>query len=133
MSYGRKDYFWGVAPEKSVFGELQTPYNEDGSNSIASLGRASLLSGSVSAGYIFQVTGLQVNCGLPGLNLLELEVNSTVEFTTYFDTTFGISFPEGGTLVMEPGDGFNFFVTNNDSISVKFYGLLYGFMQQTIV
>jgi len=31
MSYGRKDYFWGVAPEKSVFGELQTPFNEDGS------------------------------------------------------------------------------------------------------
>lgn len=133
MAYGRKDYFWGVAPEKSVFGELQTPYNEDSSTDILSTNRTALLSGSVSAGYILQLTGIHISCANPGINLVELEVNSVVELTSHFDTVFDIRFTEGGTLVMNPSDSFNLFVTNNDTVTLKFYGLVYGFLQQTIV
>jgi len=133
MGYGRKDYFWGVAPEKSVFGELQTPFNEDGHQTLATTVRASLLSIGVAAGYILQITGIHLTADFPGINLLELDVEDEIVFTSYIDSMFQITFTEGGTLVINPGETLNVFVTNNDTIDVTFYVQVYGFLQQTIV
>lgn len=133
MAYGRKDYFWGVAPEKSVFGELQTPFNEPGKRTLTTTQRLSLVSIGVPATYILQITGVYLSIDLPGIHVLELIVDTTTKLTAYPDSEFSINFSEGGTLVVNPGETLNIYCTNNDTIDVTFSCLIYGFLQQTIV
>ena len=134
MSYGRKDYFWGVAPEKSVFGELQTPIFENDSSAIASGANEYILEYEVSAGYIFQVTGFSVNCSQPGMMHATIWDDDDVLGFYYWDLFVNILFGDGGNLVINPGHTFKVRCYNLDpDISITFYAVVYGYLQQTIV
>lgn len=133
MTYGRKDYFWGVAPEKSVFGELQTQWRRNSANNVASGASASIGTYTVSAGYLLQIDNIQISCNKPGMQYFYLKINSIIEIVTWFDTTLNIAMGEGGNLIVNGGEAVEWWFQNNDGITVGFVQFSTGFLQQTIV
>ena len=134
MSYGRKDYFWGVAPEKSVFGENQTPWFETDSIAVTKRTNTYLIDYDVSAGYILQVTGFSINTTIPGLMYCRLYDNDDIIAVYYWDTFVNILFGEGGNLTIDPSHQFRVRVYNLDyDLDAPIYVTCYGFLQQTIV
>lgn len=133
MSYGRKDYFWGVAPEKSVFGELQNNWSRLSANTVTPDDVISIVTYIVPAGKILQLTGILMCASLPGLQFLQLKIDATIKAEIWFDTNIDIPFGVGGELVVDPGETFYVFATNKDEVDVRFTGFSTGFLQQTIV
>ncbi|GAH21451.1 unnamed protein product [marine sediment metagenome] len=133
MAYGRKDYFWGVAPEKSVFGELQTPVVHTGSNNVNPTKTVTVVTYPVSGGYNFQLTGLTLFCKLPGFQWFNLKVGGASKLIGWFDTERNFIFGEGGNIVCTGANNLTIEFTNYDTVSCLFMGTIYGFLQQIIV
>lgn len=134
MAYGRKDYFWGMAPEKSVFGELQIQWQEIDAGSIAgNQGTADYIDYTVPAGYILNLTGLILGSRSSGITQWYVYRDAVVVGFGYFDTQMHMSYGQGGEIIFSPGEVFKVTLVNFMEYTI-FYGIdAYGFLQQTIV
>ena len=133
MAYGRKDYFWGVAPDKSVFGEQQTPWNYYGANTVLSGATTEVLIYPVSAGFNLLITGFLFSCTEPFMNYATVWFDAVPKLIVYFDTILSMPFGEGGNLLVTGGQILYVKFQNNDSIDATFVAHGYGFLQQTVV
>lgn len=133
MAYGRKDYFWGVAPDKSVFGELQTPWVYYGTNTIPGDTISEILIYDVSTGYNLQVTALYFGATIPGVMWVRVEIDAVVKLAFYFDTELTMPLGEGGNLLVKGGERLTVDFYNKEPIEGIFTAHGFGFLQQTVV
>ena len=132
MGYGRKDYFWGVAPEKSTFGELQNPFVHTGSNIIAGSGSGTIMTYNVPAGYNAEINGIMVTCNIPGMMYFELKVVAVSKLLAYFDMQRDIYFGESGCIEAVSEDAVIINFTNVDSAEGVFTANIFGFLHQIV-
>jgi hypothetical protein len=132
MAYGRKDYFWGMAPEKSVFGELQTPYTKTKALQIVGGGESELISYTPSEGYILNVTGVVLGCWRGGVNRWDIKVDDTFKALGHFDTFANVMLGQGGEIIVQGGEEVVVNIYNLCDYTLWFTAYLYGFLQQTV-
>jgi hypothetical protein len=133
MAYGRKDYFWGMAPEKAVYGELQTPYVETQALQISGGGNQTLITYAPSSGYIYNVTGLVLGADTPGVCRWDVQVDSEYWALGHFDVFANIALGSGGEIVVNGGETVTVNIYNLKDYTIWFTAYMYGFLQQTIV
>lgn len=133
MAYGRKDYFWGMAPEKPVFGELQTSFAKTAALQLTGGSNDALISYTPSTGYILSVTGIVLGSDTPGISRWDVKVESTFKALGHFDTFANIVLGTGGEFVVEGGELMEVSVYNLKDYTAWFTAYVYGFLQQTIV
>jgi len=133
MAYGRKDYFWGMAPEKPVFGELQASYAETKALQISGESDQTLITYTPSAGYIFQLTGMVLGCDTPGISRWDIKVEGSFKALGHFDTFANVVLGTGGEVVVNGGESLTVNVYNLKDYQSWFTAYIYGLLQQTIV
>lgn len=133
MAYGRKDYFWGVAPEKPVFGELQTPFTKTAALQITDGGEQALITHELSTGYILNITGCVLGSDSPGIVRWDLKVEGVMQSLGHFDTFANIILNQGGEVVVGGGETLIVNIYNLTQYQAWFTAYVYGFLQQTVV
>jgi len=133
MAYGRKDYFWGVAPEQSVFGELQNAYTKTKALDIVGGGEGALITYEVSAGYNLHLTGVVLGSDSPGIVRWDIKVDGDFVALGHFDTFANIILGSGGEVFVEGGSELIVNIYNLTEYQSWFTVYVYGFLQQTLV
>lgn len=133
MSYGRKDYFWGIAPEKPVFGELQTSFVKTAALQLTGGSNDALISYTPSAGYILNITGMVLGSDSPGISRWDVQVDSVFKALGHFDTFANVLLGTGGEIVVVGGELIEVSVYSLIDYTAYFTAYVYGFLQQTIV
>lgn len=133
MSHGRKDYFWGVAPEKSVFGELQEAFTKTAAKLFSAGSNYAIITYTVPAGYILNVTGVVYGCDSPGISRWDIEKDDVMQALGHFDVFANILLNQGGEIVLTAGQKLDVNVYSLLDYSAWFTAYVYGFLQQTVV
>ena len=133
MAYGRKDYFWGVAPEKPVFGELQDMWNKTAALQITGGANQALITHTPSTGYILNLTGVVWGCDTPGICRWDIKVDGNFKALGHFDTFANVILSTGGEIIVNGGEELTINIYNLKEYTSWFTAYIYGFLQQTIV
>jgi len=133
MAYGRKDYFWGMAPEKPVFGELQTSYNSTKAQQLTGGSNQALITYTPSAGYILNLTGIVIGSDSPGISRWDVKVDDAFRALGHFDTFANIILGTGGEIIVNGGEELTVNVYSLIDYTAWFTAYIYGFLQQTVV
>jgi len=133
MAYGRKDYFWGMAPEKPVFGELQTSFVETKALQLTGGSNDALITYTPSEGYILSITGMVLGSDSPGVSRWDVQVEGEFKALGHFDTFANVLLGTGGEIIVLGGEEMTVSVYSLIDYTAWFTAYVYGFLQQTIV
>lgn len=130
MAVGRQDYQAGVVPVKSGYSLSQAKYFDWQNTDVAVAGNEDFCEYTVPAGYELHVLGYRIFAVIPFIHRMILRINAAQYLGREFDTEVSDNFPEGADLVVDAGDTFKIVIYNNDSVIVKFFVMIYGFLEQ---
>ena len=133
MSYGHKDWWVGVAPEKSIFGELQVAFTETKALQIVGGGESELISYEVPAGYMLNVTGFVLGSDTSGIVRWDIKVEGAFKALGHFDTFANIILGPGGEIVVDAAETMVVNIYNLTGYTSWFTAYVYGFLQQILV
>ena len=132
MATGHPDYFTGVSPEKPVFGKLQTAFTKTDATLFTGGSNYAVLTYTVPAGYILNVTGVVYGCDSPGISRWDIEIEDTMVAIGHFDVFANILLNQGGEIVVKAGEKLDINIYSLLDYTAWFTAYVYGFLQQTI-
>ncbi len=132
MAYGRQDYWRGVAPEKSLFGEGQTAVMQMDTDTITAGASNTINYYVVPAGYKLHITAFFVSCNIPGYMDCKLQMGATGYLYVYFDSVYAFPITEVSTFPVEAGGEVYALMKNYSAINGLFSGNMVGYLEQVI-
>ncbi len=130
MAVGRQDYQAGVVPIKSGYSLSQSDHFKWYNYDRPAGGNVDFCTFTVPTGYELHICGYRIISELPFLHYYEFRVDASQIFGGLFYSQIIDNFPAEVVKVVTAGQTFKIVVHNNDSITVKFYALVLGFLEQ---
>lgn len=129
MASGRRDYWLGVSPEKSVFGLYQTPFWQSDADDVTATSDKTLISYVVPAGYILHINSAVITCDHPGIQRCALFLGAAFDRYAYYDTLYSFPFNGDGVYPIAAGGVLSLVLTNMDGVTAHFRASVAGFLE----
>ena len=130
MAVGRQDYQAGVVPIKSGYSLVQSSFFKWFNKDVTTGSTEGFCTYTVGVGYQLNLAGYRIVATLPFLHHMGLYINGAQVFGREFYTEVLDNFPEGITMTIMAGQEFEIRITNQDTVTVKFYATIYGYLEQ---